>query len=308
MNDKNHITMDCTDIKALLSAILDGELAVDQRHRAERHLAQCADCRMVVSDAEHADSMVAKAIGPGDGHADRLPEGFEAAVLARTVFADRAGSAAHTWRSWLGWLAAAASIVMAVVLWPVDRSPAPDDRMNARTVAASYPPGPEIGSWTIEELPAGTRSTTRLVVNEVARYPADADAGSWDPPVSGHASGAFDTGADHLSRDGADTIESLSLVLAMLQNADDGSFVDVEHARQFTEYEQLLPRLAATRRQLSPSQRPVIFAAESMLYRIVRGPLSLDDVRELRQTIARLDLPDRISAITGGPAPSSSSL
>ncbi len=307
MNDKNHVTMDCTDIKALLSAIIDGELALDQRHRAERHLAECADCRTVVSDAEHADAMVAIAVEPGLGRTDGLPEGFEAAVLARTVFADRAGSAAHPLRSWLGWLAAAASIVMAVVLWRVDRSPGPDDRINARTVAASYPPGPEIGSWTIEELPAGSRSTTRLVVNEVARYPTDADAGSsWEPPAN--TSGAFDTGADRLSRDGAETIESLSLVLAILQNADDESFVDVEHARRFTEYEQLLPRLAATRRQLSPSQRPVIFAAESVLYRIVRGPLSLDDVRELRQTIARLDLPGRINAITGGRAPSSSSL
>ena len=137
MNDKNHITMDCTDIKALLSAIVDGELAADQRHRAERHLAECADCRTVVGDTEHADMLVAIAVGPGGGHADRLPEGFEAAVLARTVFAGRRDSAAYRLRSWLGWLAAAASIVMAVVLWPVDRSPRPTEPASLRTFLCS---------------------------------------------------------------------------------------------------------------------------------------------------------------------------
>ncbi len=308
MNDKNDITMDCTDIKALLSAIIDGELAADQRHRAERHLAECAGCRTVVNDAEHADMLIGTAVDRGGGHPDRLPDGFEAAVLARTVFALRRDSAIYRLRSWLGWLAAAASILMAVVLWPVDRAPGPDDRTILQAIAAMYPPGPEIESWTIEELPAGTAPAIQLVVNEVARYPSETDAGLWDPPTAAHTAAAFDTGASHLTRDGADTIESVSLVLAMLQNADDGSFVDVEDARRFTEYEQLLPRLAAARRQLSPSQRPAILAAESMLYRIVRGPLSLGDVRDLRQTIARLDLPERINAITGGRARSASSL
>jgi hypothetical protein len=36
-----------------------------------------------------------------------------------------------------------------------------------------------------------------------------------------------------------------------------------------------------------------------MLYRIVRGPLSVADVREMRRTIARLDLPQQIDAISG---------
>jgi hypothetical protein len=36
-----------------------------------------------------------------------------------------------------------------------------------------------------------------------------------------------------------------------------------------------------------------------MLYRIVRGPLSVADVREMRQTISRLDLPQQIDAISG---------
>ena len=45
--------------------------------------------------------------------------------------------------------------------------------------------------------------------------------------------------------------------------------------------------------------QPPLLAAESMLYRIVRGPLSVADVREMRQTIVRLDLPQRLDAISG---------
>ena len=91
----------------------------------------------------------------------------------------------------------------------------------------------------------------------------------------------------------------MSLVLSILENADDRSFADVEQARRITEYEQLLPRLAAARGGVPIADRPLLLAAESMLYRVVRGPMNLDDVRELRNMIARLDLPDQINAITG---------
>ena len=81
MPEQKRTNMDCTDVKALLSAIIDGELPADDRHRAERHLADCATCRTVVSDAEHADALVAATVGL-DGPDDRLPDGFEGAVLA----------------------------------------------------------------------------------------------------------------------------------------------------------------------------------------------------------------------------------
>jgi hypothetical protein len=288
--------MDCTDVKALLSAIVDGELPPDDRHRAERHLAECATCRTFVSEAEHADALVVAAVGI-DGPADRLPDGFEGAVLARTVYANDHRRTAERWRSWLGWLAAAAAIVLAVVLSPLGR-PANPDREAGQVASATYPPGPELGSWTLQEPPAVTPvDAARLVINEIAGYPGDEETGSWEiPPVAG-ALAQGPTGG--LSEQDTETIESVSLVLSILVNADDQSFADVEQARRITENEQLLPRLAATRSGVRPADRPVLLAAESMLYRVVRGPMNLSDVRELRNTIARLDLPEQIHAITG---------
>jgi hypothetical protein len=287
--------MDCTDVKALLSAIIDGELAADDRHRAERHLADCAACRTVVGDAEHADALVAATVGL-DGPDDRLPDGFEGAVLARTVYAENHRGIAGRWQSWLGWLAAAAAIVLAVVLSPLGR-PTDADRENGQVANATSPPGPELGSWTLQEPPVTTGAVTRLVINEIAGYPGDEETGSWALPTG---AGTLAKGPTQgLSKKDAETIKSVSLVLSILENADDRSFADIEQARRITEHEQLLPRLAATRRGVPVADRPVLLAAESMLYRVVRGPMNLDDVRELRNTIARLDLPDQIHAITG---------
>ncbi len=309
-SEEKQANMDCTDVKALLSAIIDGELPADDRHRAERHLAECAGCRSLVSETEHADTLVAAAVARS-GPADRLPDGFEGRVLAATVFADERRGV-DRWRSWLGWLAAAASIVLAVVLWPFGHTNVADPDAGSTVVVATYPPAPELGSWTLEEQPVKRAPATRLVVNEIAYYDGNGDgvakAGPWQTPAVVRAAAdaiAIDN-ADSLSRDDLETIESVSMVLSILENADDRSFADVEQARRITEYEQLLPRLAETRGQLPVAYRPVLLAAESMLYRVVRGPMNLEDVRELRNSIARLDLPDQIDAITGSRVRSSS--
>jgi len=286
--------MDCTDIKAMLSAIIDGAGDPDERHRAERHLAECATCRKLVSDAEQVDALLA-AVVDSDGPGDRLPEGFEGEVLSRTVFA---AEAAHRWRSWLGWLAAAASIMLAVVMWTMDRTPSPG------IFHTTYRAGPELESWALLEPPTDTAPRTRLVVNEVARYAVDTEPF----PVQTRATAQTVPleSPSGLSPLAAETIESVSLVMAMLQHADDTSFADVEHVRRITEYEKLLPHMAEIRGELPPTDRPPILAAEAILYRIVRGPVSLEDVRELRYTIARLNLPERIAAISGLQPPPSS--
>ena len=60
-NDKP--TLDCTDIQAMLSALVDGELDADRRHGAERHLAGCQACRTLLSEAEGLELLVAAAAG-----------------------------------------------------------------------------------------------------------------------------------------------------------------------------------------------------------------------------------------------------
>ncbi len=112
--------MDCTDIKALLSALLDDHLDAPTLHRAERHLAECRSCRNFVGEAERNERLIAEEVASafrGDGP----PEGFEQAVLGRTIHARPLGPHS-TWTAWLGWVAAAAALVLLVTTWQLDRS------------------------------------------------------------------------------------------------------------------------------------------------------------------------------------------
>jgi hypothetical protein len=286
-NDKP--TLDCTDIKALLSALVDDEVADADRYRAERHLAGCTECRELISEAERNDALVAAAVAGEDLPAG-LPASFEATVLARATGADRAG-AARRWTVWLGWFTAAAVILLGAALWWLDR--------------------PEVRTGPLAADRPAVRSTwIRPVGNEVAQYPMDAPAISGphpSVPFSSAAGASRPRRADApapaaisaLTRDDAEALEGVSLLLAMLRLSDDDGFARIERARQVIEYDELLPRLSAARANLPAEDQPPVLAAESMLYRIVRGPLSVADVREMRRTIARLDLPQQIDAISG---------
>ena len=275
MTDKQRQSLDCTDIKAMLSALIDDEADDADRYRAERHLAGCKECRELISEAERNDALVATAVA-GDDLPGGIPAGFEAAVLARATGVGRIG-AARRWTVWLGWFTAAAVILLSAALWWLDR---PQTMTGPLTVA-----------------PPTARSTwIRPVVNEVAQYPMDTPAAS-----APHSSAPV--APPSLTRDDAETLEGVSLLLAMVRLSDHDGFAGIERARKVFEYDELLPRLSVARANLPAEDRPPVLAAESMLYRIVRGPLSVADVREMRQTISRLDLPRQIDAISGrGPS------
>jgi len=286
MTDKQEQTLDCTDIKAMLSALIDDEADEADRYRAERHLAGCKECRELISEAERNDALVAAAVA-GDDLPGGIPAGFEAAVLARATGADQIG-AAQRWTAWLGWFTAAAVILLSAALWWLDRP-----QTMTGPLAAD---GPTVRS-----------SWIRPVVNEVAQYPMDSPAASAprssapaaDPSRTWRVEGPAPRPISSLTRDDAETLEGVSLLLAMVRLSDEDGFAGIERARQVIEYDELLSRLSVVRTNLPAEDQPPVLAAESMLYRIVRGPLSVTDVREMRQTIARLDLPQQIDAISG---------
>ena len=91
-------SLDCTDIKALLSALIDDCVESDTRHLAERHLADCKSCRTLIDETEAAEAMVAASVGDL-APLDTLPDGFKANVLARTVYFDEKPFHPQRWRS-----------------------------------------------------------------------------------------------------------------------------------------------------------------------------------------------------------------
>src|SRR5438552_5545205 len=109
--------MDCMDIKAILSGLADDEIDRETRHEAERHLAGCKPCRGLINEAEGLNSMIRL-----EGQsliARELPEGFEAAVLARTVYPQTYKFREHRrmWTTYVGWMAAAACVALASLIW-----------------------------------------------------------------------------------------------------------------------------------------------------------------------------------------------
>jgi anti-sigma factor RsiW len=267
-------TLDCTDIRAMLSALVDDELDAARRHAAERHLAGCAACRTLLDEAEGIDALGAAAAGREDR--SPLPAGFEDDVLRR--IAGDPVPAPRSWTSWLGWVTAAAAVLLLGVVWWLDGSSAPA-------------PGPE----PVRQPPA--RSTwIRPVVNEVAQYPASVPTRAAQQALASSVGSPMTISS--LTRDDAEALEGAALLLGMLDRADADDFGTVERVRAAIEYDELLPRLAVARADLPVEHRLTVLAAESVLYRVAGGPLSADDVGEIQDAIARMDLEQRIETLS----------
>ena len=161
-------TMDCTDIKALLSGLVDGVVPDGQRHVAERHLAGCGTCRGLLDEAEAVNRLIV--LDAESGGRDGLPPGFMAAVLDRTVHAATHDRGRGGWTSWLGWLAAAASLLLAASLWVTNgprapsRGPAALDRIAEAPAPATVTRTTYLRSAILEpedeHLPIGEDSAT----------------------------------------------------------------------------------------------------------------------------------------------------
>ena len=128
MTDHPKHTFDCTDLKTLLSALIDDEIDDRDRYRGERHLAACRACRELVSEAELNDAMIVLDATSDGGD---MPAGFVAAVLGRTVHADRRRNR-RRWTAALGWFAAAASFFLAISVGVLNR-PLPAGGTNGQT-------------------------------------------------------------------------------------------------------------------------------------------------------------------------------
>jgi hypothetical protein len=301
-------SLDCTDIKAMLSGLVDGELDTPTQHQAERHLAGCAPCRSLVSQTERLNEMISMdaqmIAGPSD-----LPAGFEDAVLSRTVYAAAYHHAGHRWTSWLGWVAAAACLGLASAIWFLDqqrvpmiadgREPSNNEPVLPAFERSTYATNAK--SWLYEGgLPAQTVGLRTMD-----------DSPSYSS-LDDNTLQAIDSALDlqlhaTLSEDDAQTLFAAQTLIGMLASADLSSFADVDRVRQIAMYDEILPRLQESCARLAASDRPVVLAAESILLRVVQGPLSIDDLRLLRETVTSMDLAGQLGRIDRG-APIASSL
>ncbi len=296
MDEKLMETLDCTDIKALLSGLIDDRVDPALRHRAERHLAECKPCRQLLNQAETAEAMVAASVS-ALGDSEALPEEFEAKVLARTVHAERLAAVQGRWVNWLGWMAAAAALALAVTVWVMD-SP---------TIVRGPIPEFAIGGGLEDESVLGNERLAAQPANFITPDPSsfiELNRLSMTPSLT--RTSIHSSSAALLSRDDLETLDDVSRLLMMLSQTPDQSLVEVQRIRRIAEYDLLLMRIAQLRANLAPQDRIIVSAAESVLYRVVRGPLSLEDVQIMRDDVNRLELPSHLDAIGNRLSPASS--
>lgn len=309
-------TMDCADIKALLSGLIDDEIDAETRHLAERHLSGCKSCRALINEAEDLDRLMAVEAEDSFG---ALPPGFEDAVV-ETISIPTPMMKPYALRvtTWVGWMAAAASLMLALTLWVNDRrGDFPD------SAVAILPEDLQAQRIPEEEFSRPTVRMASLTVpvfgNELDRFDdvslytlPDTDTGLkprnfGDPsptndPVeivrekSRRLSALSDRST--LTLDEAQTLYAASILLEMIAEADTGSFANIEMARQILEYDELLPRLTKVRNRLDPADRPTLVAAELLFSWILRGPIDLADVAQLREIVVELNLHDEFASLS----------
>jgi hypothetical protein len=280
-------TFDCTDIKALLSGIVDDELEPQARHEVERHLAQCGSCQALVDRTERVNQLVALEGSLLIAECS-LPEGFEDAVCRRTVYGEVLHHAGHNWTSWLGWVAAAACLTLAVSIWVIDRQLVSTARSAEN---ASYDTGHFAAGF-------GGRSWTSEVAQPTEAFMLPASQSASSKPATALVSLTSQRDSSVLHPEDSQTLYAASTALEMLTQSDLHSFADAERIRRIATYDDLVDRLAETRQRLDPADRAPVLAAESVLVRIVNGPLDLKDLRELHHTVAQLDLPNQVQMIS----------
>jgi hypothetical protein len=319
--------LDCADIRAMLSGLVDDELDTETRHLAERHLGQCRPCRRLLDEAEQIDAMMAEDYA--SAAAEPLPATFEAAVLlhvrgaqgdprqVRDARETGEGDAPYrvrhwTWPNWIALTAAAAALAFSFIVWQ-RTPPTGTTRVNTGERLAMNDTGdaldqPDVRN-TGDALVTGTapESLAQLVEVPSANPPAAPSTGEPmniapvtrlelpSAPAEVQTSyalvGQF-TGEAYapLSEVDPDVMYASSIALRRLLDAPEDSFAVVQQVRSIVQYDELLPRLMAARLAVAPAERPVLFAVESVLDSVATGPVDMHDVRELKRLIELMDL------------------
>ncbi len=311
--DPRRPELDCADVAARLSALIDDEISPENRLIAERHLVQCADCRRLVDEAEAVDMMIrVETYGALDGVADDLPPGFEDAVLAATVGPTVGAPGPWRFAAFTGWVAAAAALGFAAFIWTSNQTTTnqpgvvsnltvtDDDARFAEAGAdVAAPMGPALG---VDRPGSGATQLAGFTAPGGAHMSnAALDA---MPPIaapsldeSAALMGPFEWGFT-LTDDEADAIEQAARLMERLSNASTSTFADVEFIRRAADASNLIERLNGVAERAPEAEQGVLRSVEAALLRIRFGPIGQADIAELRDYADHRDLSDRLAAFS----------
>ncbi len=272
-------SMDCTDIKVLLSGLIDDEVDRETRHVAERHIAGCDACRRLLDEAEALNELIVTDAETAAGAG--LPDDLVGNVLSRTVHADQRRGP-HGLTNWLGWLAAAAVLLLTLSLRLMDGPPAPAPKSTA---LAPVPQDPVAGnrSKVTEQSSVRQASFLQSSIYE-GNVPPFLDAGASETP--------------RMLREDAEAFDAASLVLEILIAADLDDADRLAEIREIATYDELLPRLTAARERLDEEADQVaVIAAESALLTVLQDPAA-QRLQDLRRAVRQSDLHGQLSRLS----------
>ena len=265
-------SLDCTDIKVLLSGLIDDEIEPQVRHLAERHLTGCSSCRELIAEAEALDALIRADTELLER--EGLPAGFENRVLRRAGHGGSARPYWHHWTTWSGWAAAAAALGLALTIWVLDRRagmtivPMESGDQELVVGPAVYSTGAELRSSVLAESgPADTTATER--------------APGEQPPS---------TSSD------ADTIHAAAILLGIIKETSVPA--ELNPIREALVYDELAEPLADACDRLPPADRSAVLEAESVFLDVLHDPLVRRDITGLRRRVIERTLTRSLQALS----------
>lgn len=278
-------SMDCTDIKALLSGLVDDELDADTRYDAERHLGQCKTCRQLIDEAEALDELVRADLETLEPSS--LPAGFEDAVLRQTVYTTHSRPYSHQWTTWTGWVAAAACLALAFTIWIADRR-------------AGLTPGRVVQSSDPVVFEPGVR--LRSLANEEAmsleEYPAPSGDLDDDWVDNDLITSVSWSRGPALVREDAETLYMSAVLLHMFEETAGAAAENLQMIRDAIDYDDVLSRLGDAVDRLDTSDRELVRAAQAILLQIEVAGNTGTSLEELRLDCIDMDLAASIDQIS----------
>jgi len=285
-------SMDCADIRALLSGLVDDEVDMDRRHRVERHLASCSACRQRLDDAERTDRELHAIV---DAMTDEsLPRGFEEAVIVTATGAPmRFNEARRHWSliPWVAITASAAALALSFVVWQrtaFDQAEPTSITQRSESVdgpeAATIDEPDEVKSMVVpvrRDLDARAARTERTETRISSMHRLELPSAPQPVSTTSHTNVLVRTVTP--DDDVSDALHAASQALRVIADASEGSFADVQHARRVVAYDELLPRLDDAMVHVTPEERFALIVVTDIFQDLMHGPMDMSDVRGLKQ-------------------------